>query len=272
MKIRSTLISFLVSRLAKYAVLPLSMVMTSQGGSYYVGVDTLQTIASGTYAGMANPNYGRLTLLYAHFNETSPSSNHYHAKAVQIYSGPAASPTVTSSANYLPEGANPPIPLTVSSGGLYDGKLISNVIAGNSFSNLTLEDTGKLAAFGAGTPESIMFNSSGGRWTGSLTGSDVHLQLVSLSAGLNVGDSQTLNLFTNPGDELHLDESFSFTPTFWTDAGATPGTYTAQFKLTDESGTLGDSGVFEYRFQVVPEPSVALMGALGVLGLLRRRR
>lgn len=250
----------------------LSHLASAATASYYVGVDGLQTIASGAYAGMANPNYNRLTLLFAHF-ESNPSSNHYHSKGVQIYSGPAGSPTViTSSSNYLPEGSNPPLVLSVASGGLYDGKLSSHPVSGNAFSDLTLQDTGKLDGFAAGSGESYMFNSSGGRWNGALTGADVHLQLVSLTAGLNVGTSTTLNLFSNPGDEHHLDESFSFNPVFWTDANAAPGDYIARFKLTDESGTFGDSGTFEYRFQVVPEPSSLLTACLGGLVLLRRKR
>jgi len=244
--------------------------------SYYVGVDGLATIASGTYAGLSNPNHNRLTFLYAHVYPDTPSSNHYHSKGIQVYSGPNLGEGMTtigtSSSNYVPEGALPPLDLSFASGGLYDGKLVSAMQSGNAFSALTLEDTGKLAGFAPGSGESVLFNSSGGRWNGPLTGADVHLELVSLTSGLNVGNSTTLNLFLNPGDNLHLDESFSFTPQFWTDANAAPGLYTAQFKLTDESGTFGDSGVFEYRFNVVPEPSSALLGALGVLALLRRRR
>jgi hypothetical protein len=30
---------------------------------YIIGVDSLTTFTSGTYAGLSNPNYGRLTLL-----------------------------------------------------------------------------------------------------------------------------------------------------------------------------------------------------------------
>jgi hypothetical protein len=244
--------------------------------SYYVGVDGMATIASGTYAGLSNPNHNRLTLLYAHVYPDSPSSNHYHSKGVYRYTGPNLGEGQTSTeinpANYLPEGSAPPLLMTIQAGGLYDGKFVSAPEAGNPFSFSTIQDTGKLAGFAPNSGESILLNSSANRWDGSLTGADVHLELVSLSAGLNVGSSTVLNLFANPGDNRHLADSFSFTPVFWTDANAAPGTYTAQFKLTDESGLFGDSGTFEYRFDVVPEPSSALLGALGVLALLRRRR
>jgi hypothetical protein len=260
------------------ATLAISSSSLSQAaiGSYYVGVDTLQTIASGTYAGLANPNYQRLTFLYAHPNVVTPSSNHYHSKATLGYTGPylgAGTATATSASNYVPEGSNPPLTLTIANGGLYDNKLISASQAGNGFSFLTLVDTGKIDGFAAGTPEHYMFNSSSGRWTGALTGADVHLKLVSLSAGLHVGDSTTLNLFSNPGDDLHLEDSFSFTPVFWMDANAANGNYTASFKLTDESGTFGDSGTFEYRFQVIPEPSsIAVLSLAGIAFGFRRNR
>ena len=244
--------------------------------SYYVGVDGLSTIASGTYAGLSNPNHNRLTFLYAHVYPDSPSSNHYHSKGVYRHTGPnlgeGQTATEVNPSNYLPEGSAPPLDLSPANGGLYGGKLVSAVQSGNDFSALTIEDTGKLSGFPPGSGESVLFNSSSNRWNGALTGADVHLELVGLSAGLNVGDSSTLNLFQNPGDNLHLEDSFSFTPVFWTDANAAPGVYTAQFKLTDESGTFGDSGTFEFRFNVVPEPSSALLGTLGALGLLRRRR
>lgn len=258
------------------AALILTPVADAAFVSYYVGLDSLTTIASGTYAGLSNPNHNRLTFLYAHVFPDTPASNHYHSKGIYRYTGDnlgeGLTATEISPTNYLPEGTLPPLDLSFSSGGLHDGKLVSAGQSGNSFSSLTIEDTGALSGFAPGSGEDVLFNSSTGRWNGALTGADVHLQLVSLSAGLNVGSATTLNLFVNPGDELHLDESFSFTPLFWTNADAAPGLYTAQFKLTDESGTFGDSGTFEFRFNVVPEPSSALLGAFGALALLRRRR
>jgi hypothetical protein len=237
--------------------------------SYYVGVDgNTGNITSGTYAGLPQPNGGRLTFLYSH-------GDHYHSKGVFRYTGPnlgAGTATEVNPNNFLPEGTNPPLVLSVASGGIYDGKLVSASIPGNDFSFLTIEDTRKLSGFGPTDPETILFNSSSGRWNGSLSGADVHLELVFLTPGLNVGDSSTLNLFTDPGDDLHLEDSFSFTPTFWTDATAANGVYIAQFKLTDEADLFGDSGTFEFRFQVIPEPSTALLSALGAIALLRRRR
>jgi hypothetical protein len=244
--------------------------------SYYVGVDGLSTIASGAYAGLPNPNYNRLTFLYAHVYPDTPASNHYHSKGVFQYTGPnlGAGQTTTqiNPASYLPEGTAPPLLMTVETGGMYEGKLVSAPVAGNPFSFQTIQDTGKLSGFAPGSGESILLNSSANRWSGSITGADVHLELVSLSYGLNVGNSGLLNLFTNPGDNFHLDDSFSFNPVFWSDADAEAGIYTARFKLTDESGNFGDSGTFEYRFNIVPEPSSALLGAVGVLALVRRRR
>jgi hypothetical protein len=251
---------------------------------YFVGVDGLATIASGTYAGLANPNHQRLTFLFAHTYADTPTSNHYHSKGVIRYTGPnlgAGTATEINPNNYLPEGTIPPITLSLAVGGHYDGKLVAAPIAEpdtrHPFSFFTIEDTGKLAGFGPTEGETYLFNSSGGRWNDALTGTDVHLELVSLTPGLNVGVGPDLNAFAAPGDDYHLADSFSFTPTFWTELNADPGAYVAQFKLTDKSGTLGDSGTFEFRFQVaaIPEPSAfATLAGLGALSLAftRRRR
>ncbi len=243
--------------------------------SYYIGVDGQNTIPSGEFAGQPNPNANRLTLLFAHHNTATPASNHYHSKGIYRYQpGSGASPIIEiNPSNYLPEGSNPPLELVAGSG-LYDGRLVAEQDPGNAFSLITIKGTDELDGFAEGTGEHYLFNSSAGRWTGSLAGSDIHLVLVSISDGLNIGNATSLSVgLLAPDDELHLGEAPDFSPVFWTDAGAAPGIYTAQFRLADEEGLYGDSGTFELRFQVVPEPSSALLaGAALAIGLIRRRR
>lgn len=243
--------------------------------SYYIGSDSLATIASGTYAGLPNPNFGRLTFLYAHTYPDSPASNHYHSKGTFRYTGPnlgAETAIELNPSNYLPEGAIAPLTLTPGSG-LYGGKLVSAPYSdpsdpGYAFSFLEIRDTSQLAGFAPGSPENILFTSSSNRWSGALTGAHIHLELVSLTPGLNVGGLSALNIGLNaPGDDAHLEDvgAIAFTPVFWTEADAAPGTYVAQFKLVDEDGLFGDSGTFEYRFTAVPEPGVVTLLALGGL-------
>ena len=243
--------------------------------SYYIGVDSLQTIPTGEFAGQANPNYNRLTFLYAHNNESTPSSNHYHSKGSYRYEpGTAASPVIKQSpSNYLPEGTNPPLTFTTGSG-IYTGMTVSLENSGDHSSLIDIRDTGDISAFTAGSAEHYMFNSSGGRYTGSLAGTDLHLILVSMSTGLNIGSDSALSIgLTNPGDEFHLGDHVNFSPVFWLDENAAAGDYVARFKLVDEEGVFGDSGVFEFRFAAVPEPSAALLaGGAMLLGLVRRRR
>ncbi|MBW4635971.1 MAG: PEP-CTERM sorting domain-containing protein [Iphinoe sp. HA4291-MV1] len=68
-------------------------------------------------------------------------------------------------------------------------------------------------------------------------------------------------------------DNFSFTPTFWTNATAPQGNYSATFKLIDLSTAnnrtpLGESGTFSFDFQVKPIPEPATTIGLGVVGLL----
>ena len=64
------------------------------------------------------------------------------------------------------------------------------------------------------------------------------------------------------GDHVHYNWGFT-----------KEGTYDLEFEI---SGTHVDDGVktatATYSFSVIPEPSAALLGAIGALGLLRRRR
>jgi len=243
--------------------------------SYYIGIDGQSVVPSGEFAGQANPNANRLTLLFAHHYSDTPASNHYHSKGVYRYQpGSAGSPVIeVNPSNYLPEGSNAPLAMT-SGTGLYEGKSVEMEDPANHFSLIDFKSTAELDGFTAGTGEHYMFNSSSGRWTGSLGDADVHLVLVSMSTGLNIGtDFSLLSGLALPGDELHLGSDVDFSPVFWVDGNAAAGLYTAQFKLVDESGQFGDSGTFEFRFNVVPEPSSAfLAGASVLLGVMRRRR
>lgn len=246
--------------------------------TYYVGTDNLATFVTGTYTGQANPNHNRLTFFWGH-DVDPPTSNHYHRFGAYALSGPAASPTTFFTNARIPEGTNPALPLQTGSG-VFTGKLVSSPIIGQPLSELTIAPIGDLATYHANAisnePEDYLFNSSGGRYSSSIAGSDPHFQLVSMSPGLNAGDSTGNPIFVNPGDEHHLGDGDSFapwTPWFWTDANAAPGTYSATFKITDETGTFGDSGEFRWEFQVVPEPgSTTLLAGLLALGLFRRRR
>jgi hypothetical protein len=242
--------------------------------SYYVGVDGLQNIATGEFAGQPNPNYNRLTFLYAHPNETTPSSNHYHSKGVYRYQpGSLASPVIeVSPSNYLPEGTAPPLAMTRGTG-LYASKLVVLEDQGNIFSLIDIKDTTDLSGFATGSGEHFMFNSSSGRWTGSIAGAHTHLVLESLTPGLNIGSDSSLDIgLALPGDDYHLGDDVSFSPVFWLESNAPAGTYVARFKLVDEEGLFGDSGHFEFRMAAVPEPATGLLGLAGLAFLVSRRR
>jgi hypothetical protein len=250
---------------------------SAQFKNFYVGVDSLDTLASGTYAGLTNPNDGRLTLLYAHAYPDNPSDNHYHGIGAYSYTGDAASAVVTptNANNRIPEIYTAQLPLTLQAGnGAWSGKLVSQASA-EHYSDLRVGSAWELSTAAAGTPEEIMFNSSNGRWNDSLAGAEVWLELVSLSAGLHLGLDGQADILAAVGDKhlLGPGNSLEFAPIFWTAADAAPGTYSATFRMHDLGATgghtpLGSSGTFNFDFAVVPEPSTLALALTALTGLL----
>ena len=244
---------------------------------YYVGVDGLQTIASGTYAGLNNPNHGRLTFLFAHPNETIPSTSHYHSIGAWSYSGPAGSPVVntTNTNNRIPEMLSGQAPLPLVPGqGAQAGRWVNQTVPGLEYSNLHMASTQSLRQAAVGTTEHYLFNSSGGRWTGSLNAVSLALELVSLTPGLQVADQTGAPIFSAIGQTYKLGEGnpFSFTPSFYTNDN-TRSRYSAAFRFVDLNGTLRDSGTFHMDFAPVPLPAAAWLMASALTGLavLKRR-
>lgn len=245
---------------------------------FYIGKDGRETVASGTYAGLDNPNYNRLQFLFAHWNEATPASNHYHGIGSYSHVGPnlgaATAVEPTNANNRIPETYTGQLPLTLNPGtGLYAGKLVSGTTA-EHYSNLDVRSVQSLAPFDPLSPEGIMFHSSTDRWSGSLAGTAVGLRLVSVSPGLHVGTASAADIFTAPGEIYALGDgnTLEFTPVFWVDGLATPGAYSAEFKLVDMAGPLLESGTFNFDFRVVPEPASMLLMTGGALTLVRRRR
>jgi len=244
---------------------------------YYVGVDGLQTIASGTYAGLNNPNHGRLTFLFAHPNETTPSTSHYHSIGAWSYSGPAGNPVVntTNTNNRIPEilSGQAPLPL-VPGQGAQAGRWVNQAVPGLEYSNLRMASTQSLSQAAPGTTEHYLFNSSGGRWTGSLNAVSLALELVSLTPGLQVADQAGAPMFSAIGQTYKLGDGnpFSFTPSFYTNDNAR-SRYSAAFRFVDLNGTLRDSGTFHMDFAPVPLPAAAWLMASALTGLavLKRR-
>ncbi|HYO82451.1 MAG TPA: all3515 family Zur-repressed PEP-CTERM protein, partial [Bryobacteraceae bacterium] len=236
------------------------------------GVDSLTTLTSNAYAGMANPNAGRLTLLLSH-------GDHFHAIGAYSYSGPAAAPVVnpTSSNNRIPEpfSAEPPLPLSLGTG-LYRGKLV-NAPGASEYSDIDFGSIEELASFAPGSPEHTLLNSSAGRWSSSLSGAVIALELLSITPGLNVGTAANMDIFSSATYyAIGSGDNIDFRPVFWTEATAPLGRYSATMRLVDlrNSGALLPSGEFTFDFAAVPEPAtMGLMGAglAAVLAGARRR-
>ncbi len=244
--------------------------------AHFIGVDGQATQPSGAYMGLANPNHQRLTFLYAHYDLNDPLyPHHYHSKGRYINTGPnlGVNTAVTvSTSNFLPEPPQTHLMLGMQSSGAYVGRMSLSEDPNNHFSLLRTFDTGKLDPNVA--LENTLFNSSAGRWTGPLTGADVHMVLTFATAGLNFGtDSNPDSNPFAPADGAHLSDDIDFKWVPWVAGSTAPDSeFIARFKLVDETATFGDSGEFEFRFMSVPEPSSALLAGLGALFLIRRKR
>lgn len=244
------------------------------GSEYFIGRDRRETLNFGTYNGLANPNLGRLTMLW---NDV----DHFHGIGAYSYTGPVGSPTVasTNSNNRIPETSSlqAPLLLSLGSGSLFGDKLVNQHEPTIQYSDISFRAIDALYGSAAGSPEDVLLNSSLGRWSGSLAGTAIAIELISISNGLNVGDVDTLNLFeSNPVYSLGAGDDVDFVPVFWTMSGAAPGTYSATFRFLDvgSAGVLSAGGTFSFDFAPAPVPLPAagwlLAGALAPL--LRTRR
>ena len=242
----------------------------------YLAIDGRNPLAHGTYTGLDNPNLGNLTLIYAHWNEENPAINHFHPIGSASYEGPIESPTVTSTNtnNRIPESYTEQAPLSLQPGtGELAGKLISGE-NGEHYSDIRFFSIHDLAPAVAETPEAIMYSSSGGGYAaGSLDGMNVAIELISMTPGLYLG----LEQLSEAGEQLLIgsESDLPFEPIFWTDEDAAPGSYTAEFRLVDLSGTFPSSGSINFDFAVVPEPAgsgMAWFAGLSVIALCRYRR
>jgi hypothetical protein len=264
---------------------------------YSIGIDARSDL-TGAYTGLANPNYGRLTFLYAHTYADAPQDNHFHRLGAYAFTGPnlGASTATTFTNNTLPEGGVNRLELK--SGGSY---YVSGLDTSSEYEGLSITSLNRIeptAQSSPTSPEGRLYNSSilpatslnagQPRYAAlnSLLGSRTFaLELVSRTPGLEIGTAAGISSFTNPGDRYTLGTASQlatdpFLPVFWSGVQQTETEqqFSATFMLVDLDTTnpLPSSGEFTYQFKLsaAPEPGSLALGllALPVLGLLARRR
>lgn len=243
--------------------------------SYYVGRDGLTTLTSGTFRDLPNPNAGRLTFLYSHAYPENPFNNHYHSIGIYTYTGTSNAPVIVpTNANFrIPEASTGQLPLTLvlATNGMHAGKLVNQRTVEN-YSDPRIRSVHRILphvtatatnVFGYGSSEYLLFHSSSHRWTESLTGAVVAMELVEKSPELHVGTAEQLDALVNPGDRIVMGDgdSFEFSPVVWTEPSTQPGTYALQFKLVDVGGSqspLMESGIVTFLYRVQAEPELAI--------------
>jgi len=233
-----------------------SAISFTEQADYFVAVDGLETIASGTFAGLPNPNVGRLTLLVAHRSVEDPASNHFHAIGAYTYASIEGGPPFeisTSTNNRIPEISTGFLPLPLHRGtGIHRHHLVSRPTE-TEYSNLRIASIQSLADFAPESPEGILFLSSGGRWASRLDGAEVAMQRVSLTPGLHVSDERGRPILLERLHGLGDGNTLAVFPTYFTHRLASVGTYSATLKLVDRrprDQRFGDSGRFTFDFRV----------------------
>jgi len=245
-----------------------------------IGRDNLQTLTSGTYTGLPNPNYNRLSLLFPHLHNPVSTSG-LHAIGIYSYTGPAINATIisTNTNNRLPEiGKAPALPLTPGTG-VFTNKMVSGKTEDNMYSDLKMKPLDHLTDDLADPFVQAIYNAGNGRWN-QLLGDDasISVELVAVSPGLGIANEQGQNLFNTVGDTYLIGQGdhFSFTPIFYASPSTTDQNYSASFRILDTNTNNNrtpwlSSGTFSINVQAtaVPEPSnfVASLALLGMMGL-----
>ena len=263
----------------------ISLAQTAGHSSHHhlmIGRDNLQTLTSGTYAGLPNPNYNRLSLLFPHLHDPVSTSG-LHAIGIYSYTGPAINATIipTNTNNQLPEiGKAPALSLTPGTG-VFTNKMVSGKTEDNMYSDLKMKPLDHLTDDLAEPFVYAIYNAGNGRWN-DLLGDDasISIELVAVSPGLGIANEQGQDLFNAVGDTYLIGQGdhFSFTPIFYASPSTSDQNYSASFRLLDTNTSNNrtpwlSSGTFSINVQAkaVPEGSNFLGGLtfLGIMGFFR---
>ncbi|TWT97856.1 hypothetical protein Pla108_20090 [Botrimarina colliarenosi] len=264
--------------------------------TYHVGYDNAEFVGYGTYTGLANPNFQRLTFLLSHTFSENALNNHFHSIGAYSYSGDPLNPSPGFSGNNrVPEPYQADDGLALLPGsGPFAGKLVSGLgpvalpedVVEEEYGNLTIAPIDELFQYDgrpdpdgefAQHPGHYLLNASNGAYKQSVADVTVGMKLVAISPGLLIEDESGTQLFSGVNDVLTIGSGadWTFNPVFAVDATVASGSkYEATFVLQDLSLTprFGDSAEFTFSFIAVPEPGAALLGlvALASFGVWRR--
>lgn len=263
---------------------------------YHVGYDNSPLVNFGTFTGLTNPNYQRLTFLLSHTFVDNATVNHFHRIGAYSYTGDFLNPVEAfSSNNAVPEPYQLDDGLSLLAGsGAFAGKLISGLgparFPGDEieqeYGHTTIAPIDEMYQYdGAADPDGdydfhpghYLLNASGGAYKESVANVEVGMKLVGITPGLSIHDPSGALLMDTVNDMVSMGPGadWSFEPVFAVDDSVALGsTYEATFVLQDLGTTgFGDSAEFTFSFIAVPEPaSIALLATAGVAALVIRRQ
>lgn len=264
---------------------------------FHVAVDNDPLIGFGTYAGLDNPNYQRLTLVLSHTFVDNATINHFHRIGAYSYTGGLTNPVPGFSGNNaVPEPYQGDDGLSLLAGsGVFEGKMISglgpvrfpNDEIEQEYGNTTIMPINNLYQYDnlpdpdgeyEFHPGHYLLNGlNGPAYNESVADVTVGLKLVGLSPGLTIHDDSGAIVMDAVDESVVLGPGadWAFEPVFAIDGSAPLGsTYEATFVFEDlsPSPVYGDSAEFTFSFIAVPEPTTALLGLVAMAGVVSRRR
>jgi hypothetical protein len=134
---------------------------------------------------------------------------------------------------------------------------------------------GNVVNFGAGINQASLFEgpiSGASIDSTAFAGQDIYLVVTNAAAGFTGAGATTATEFLVWDPNIAFPTGEPFNSSINVQSGGGGSVVPGKGGFNDFTINFGDGDVPAYNLVAIPEPSAALLGALGMIGLLRRRR